>query len=183
MLRAELASPITLLHNDLFLVANVSHWAATDLTYILGLNTLWIARSRTLTACHHRHNWLVICTGMVLIVCYWQRQSSHSDSVLLGEVSCRPSDYGPPNCCPMPGLHAAMAKCAWVFKMIICAPCLPPLLSHAAWCPMDDGRGGGAVNVASSHSEAKKKHIKLHLWCCCVNENCCGSSHNSNPLL
>lgn len=36
MLTPELANPITLIHNDLFPVANVSHWVAKDLTYILG---------------------------------------------------------------------------------------------------------------------------------------------------
>lgn len=39
MLRPESANPITLIHNDLFPGANVSHWVATDLTYIVGLNT------------------------------------------------------------------------------------------------------------------------------------------------
>ena len=39
MLRAELANPFTLIHNDLFPVANVSHWVVAELTYILDLNT------------------------------------------------------------------------------------------------------------------------------------------------
>jgi len=37
--RTQLASQITLIHNDPFPVANMSHWVAKDLTYILRLNT------------------------------------------------------------------------------------------------------------------------------------------------
>lgn len=39
-LQTELANQMTLQQNDPFPVANMNYWVATNLTYILGLNTL-----------------------------------------------------------------------------------------------------------------------------------------------
>lgn len=149
MSTTELANPITLIHNDLFPVANVSHWVATDLTYILGLNTLWIALSMTLKACHRRHTQLaghphwhssnsLLLTGLAQP---W-RQST------VGKVSCRSNSYEPPNCRPMPALSSKlkMGKLPWLNVRVsfknnhLCILSASFALSHSM-VTADDGRG------------------------------------------
>lgn len=60
-IKAELANQMILKQNDPFPVANMNYWVTTNLTYILDLSALSIALS--ITACYHRHNWLVIRSG------------------------------------------------------------------------------------------------------------------------
>ena len=167
MLTGELDNPIPLTHNDPFPVTNVSHWVTADLTYILSLNYIMNRpeQHRATTACQHRHYWLghlhwhgsnsLLLTG---------GPSSHSGRRAVGKVSCHSSSYVPPNCCPMPGLEMGKLPRLNVrvsfLKMIVCAPCLPPLLSHTAWRPPGIV---GAAKAMSSHSEGRReKKPKYH---------------------
>lgn len=110
------ANPITLIHNDLFPVANVSYCVATDLTYICGFEYIMNPPEQNINSLPS-HTQLA---GHL----HWHRSSSlfltgadqPQRQCTVGKVSCRTNSYGPPNCCPMPvsGSWFKMGKLPWL---------------------------------------------------------------------